>query len=73
MGKLKVSYQPHPIVRVEERHQYLPETLLKEFDTEIFDRAKDALSQLKGREVIVDLGGNIEPELVDVAAEVGIK
>tara|TARA_B100000949_G_scaffold223374_1_gene225770 strand:+ start:132 stop:1115 length:984 start_codon:yes stop_codon:yes gene_type:complete len=73
MGKLKVSYLPHPVVSVEERHQYLPEILLKEFDTEIFDRSKDALSQLKGREVIVDLGGNIEPELVDVAAEVGIK
>ena len=73
MGKLKVSYLPHPIVSVEERHQYLPEILLKEFDTEIFDRSKDALSQLKGREVIVDLGGNIEPELVDVAAEVGVK
>ena len=73
MGKLKVSYLPHPIVSVEERHQYLPEILLKEFDTEIFDRSKDALSQLKGREVIVDLGGNIEPELVDVATEVGIK
>ena len=73
MGKLKVSYLPHPIVSVEERHQYLPEILLKEFDTEIFDRLKDALSQLKGREVIVDLGGNIEPELVDVAAEVGVK
>ena len=73
MGKLKVSYLPHPIGSVEERHQYLPEILPKEFDTEIFDRSKDALSQLKGREVIVDLGGNIEPELVDVAAEVGIK
>ena len=73
MGKLKVSYLPHPIVSVEERHQYLPEILLKEFDTEIFDRSKDGLSQLKEREVIVDLGGNIEPELVDVAAEAGIK
>ena len=73
MGKLKVSYLPHPIVSVEERHQYLPEILLKEFDTEIFDRSKDALSQLTGREVIVDLGGNIEPELVDVAAKTGIK
>ena len=73
MSKLKVSYLPHPIISVEERHQYLPEILLKEFDTEIFDRSKDALSQLKGREVIVDLGGNIEPELVDVAAEAGIK
>ena len=73
MSKLKVSYLPHPIVSVEERHQYLPEILLKEFDTEIFDRSKDAMSQLTGREVIVDLGGNIEPELVDVAAKVGIK
>ena len=73
MGKLKVSYLPHPIISVEERHQYLPEILLKEFDTEIFDRSKDALSQLTGREVIVDLGGNIEPELVNVAAKAGIK
>ena len=73
MSKLKVSYLPHPIISVEERHQYLPEILLREFDTEIFDRSKDALSQLKGREVIVDLGGNIEPELVDVAVEAGIK
>ena len=73
MSKLKISYLPHPIISVEERHQYLPEILLREFDTEIFDRSKDALSQLKGREVIVDLGGNIEPELVDVAAEAGIK
>jgi len=73
MRKLKVSYLPHPIVSIEERHQYLPEILLKEFDTEIFDRSKDALSQLTGREVIVDLGGNIEPELVDVAAKAGIK
>ena len=73
MSKLKVSYLPHPIISVEERHQYLPEILLREFDTEIFDRSKDALSQLKGREVIVDLGGNMQPELVDVAAEAGIK
>ena len=73
MGKLKVSYLPHPIISVEERHQYLPEILLKEFDTEIFDRSKDALSQLTGREVIVDLGGNIEPELVDIAAKAEIK
>ena len=73
MSKLKVSYLPHPIISVDERHHYLPEILLREFDTEIFDRAKDALSQLKGRELIVDLGGNIEPELVDVAAEAGIK
>ncbi|MEC8987044.1 MAG: NAD(P)-dependent oxidoreductase, partial [Chloroflexota bacterium] len=73
MSKLKVSYLPHPIISVEERHQYLPEILLREFDTEIFDRSKDALSQLKGREVIVDLGGNIEPELVNVAAKAGIK
>ena len=73
MSKLKVSYLPHPIISVEERHQYIPEILLREFDTEIFDRSKDSLSQLKGREVIVDLGGNIEPELVDVAAEAGIK
>jgi len=73
MGKLKVSYLPHPIISVEERHQYLPEILLKEFDTEVFDRSKDALSQLTGREVIVDLGGNIEPELVNVAAKAGIK
>ena len=73
MSKLKVSYLPHPIISVEERHQSLPEILLREFDTEIFDRSKDALSQLKGREVILDLGGNIEPELVDVAAEAGIK
>ena len=73
MRKLKVSYLPHPILSVEERHQYLPEILLTEFDTSIFNRSKDAISQLDGKEVIVDLGGNIEPELVDVAAKAGIK
>ena len=45
MRKLKVSYLPHPILSVEERHQYLPEILLTEFDTSIFNRSKDALSQ----------------------------
>ena len=69
MRRLKVLFVPHPIeelltpwvedviAAVGDRH-----------DLRLFDRGQEAKPQLEGIEAIVDLGGNIQADLIDVAA-----
>ena len=71
--ELKVLYLPHPIAAVEHKNGFLSGQLGEEFDLRIFDRSKKPESQFQGIEVIVDLGGNITPELVTVASVAGVQ
>lgn len=74
MCRLKTLFVPHPVAQVNtpwgddviaavgERH-----------DLRIFDRDGAAAPQFEGIEVIVDLGGNMNVELIDAAAAAGVK
>ncbi|MBP60434.1 MAG: hypothetical protein CMJ62_02805 [Planctomycetaceae bacterium] len=71
---LKVLYLPHPVEEINvEWGENLVTALRDRFDLRVFDRDQDPADQFKGREALVDLGGNISGELVDVAANAGIK
>ena len=71
---LKVLYLPHPAEEINvEWGENLVTTLRDRFDLCVFDRDQDLADQFKGREAIVDLGGNISGKLVDVAANAGVK
>lgn len=71
---LKVLYLPHPAEEINvEWGENLVTTLRDRFDLRVFDRDQDLADQFKGREAIVDLGGNISGKLVDVAANAGVK
>ncbi|MGY8825929.1 MAG: NAD(P)-dependent oxidoreductase [Candidatus Latescibacterota bacterium] len=74
MRQLNVLFLPHPntalatpwgadiIAILSARHQL-----------RVFDREKNAAAQFEGIKVIVDLGGNISPELLHLAAAAGVQ
>ena len=74
MRRLKVMFVPHPIeelltpwgedviAAVGERH-----------DLRLFDHGQEAKPQLEGIEAIVDLGGIMQADQIDVAAAAGVK
>jgi len=74
MRKLNVLYFPHPLETV---NVDWGEESVKAIDgyhtLRVFDRSRPAQPQFAGIEVVVDLGGNISAELVDVAAGAGVK
>ena len=74
MRKLQVLFLPHPS---EEVHSPWGKDVIAAISDRhhlrIFDRQREAGPQFAGIEVVVDLGGNISAELVDVAAEAGVK
>jgi phosphoglycerate dehydrogenase-like enzyme len=71
---LKVLYLPHPVEDINvEWGENLITTLCDRFDVRVFDRDQDLADQFQGREAVVDLGGNISGNLIDVAANAGVK
>lgn len=69
MEKVNVLYLPHPIKAVEDKNDFLSKQIAEKFPVRIFNRDAPTRPQFKDIEVIVDLGGNITPELVDVASK----
>jgi len=73
MEKVNVLYLPHPIKAVEDKNDFLSRQIGENFPLRIFNRDAPAGPQFRDIEVIVDLGGNITPELVNVASKENIK
>ena len=73
MKSMKVLYLPHPIKAVEEKNDFLSRQIAEEFPLRIFNRNASAKPQFENIEVIVDLGGNITPELVTIASQATVK
>ena len=72
--RLNALYLPHPIEEVNTTWgDDVLAAISDRHDLRIFDRHQPAEPQFRDVEVVVDLGGNITPELVDVAARVGVK
>lgn len=74
MRRLRVLYVPHP---VDEIHipwgQDVITAVGRRHDLHVFDRRQPAAPQFEGIEAVVDLGGNISAELIDLAAGAGVK
>lgn len=74
MRRLKTILLNHPQVDVNvDWGEDLKTALTHKHDVHIFDRDQPAAPQFKGMEVIVDLGGNITSEWVEMAAKGGVK
>ena len=74
MRRLNVLYLPHPVEEVNGDWGGIIVSEIGEIHAvRVFDRAKAAEPQFQEIEAIVDLGGNITGEWVDVAAKAGVK
>ena len=74
MRKLNVLFLPHPVAELATPWSAdIVEAISTRHQLQIFDRDQPAAPQFEGIEVIVDLGCNISPDLVAVAAEAGVK
>ena len=74
MRRLSVLYMPHPKDVVNDAWgDDIQSAIRADHDVRVFDRSQAAESQFQNAEVIVDLGGNIRAEWVDMAADAGVK
>ena len=74
MRQLNVLFIPHP---VQEIMKPWGEDTLEAIDDShrlrVFDPAQEAAPQFEGVEVVVDLGGNMNADLIQIAAAAGVK
>ena len=74
MRRLEVLFLPHPVAAIATPWTTdVIEAVRVHHNLRIFDRAQPAAPQLAGIEAIVDLGGNISPDLLAAAADAGVK
>ncbi len=74
MRKLNVLFLPHPVAELATPWSNdVIEAISSRHQLQIFDCDQAAAPQFEGIEVIVDLGGNISPDLLALAAESGVK
>ncbi len=74
MRRLEVLFLPHPVaVLATPWATDVIEAVRARHNLRIFDRTQPATPQLAGIEAIVDLGGNISPDLLTAAAAAGVK
>ena len=74
MRRLEVLFLPHPVAAIATPWTTdVIEAVSARHNLRIFDRAQPAAPQLAGIEAIVDLGGNISPDLLAAAADAGVK
>ena len=74
MQRLSVLYLPHPLDHINDAWgDDILSAIRADHDVRVFDRSQAAEPQFQNIEVIVDLGGNITAEWVDLAAGAGVK
>ena len=72
--KLNVLYLPHPVSTLEKPwSDDVVQAVQARHHLRIFDRDQAAAPQFEGIEAIVDLGGNIDADLVPAAARAGVE
>ena len=74
MRRLSTLFAPHPVPELGTpwRHDIVA-AVCEHHDIRVFDRDRPAEPQFEGIEVIVDLGGMLSGELIDMAARAGVK
>ena len=74
MHKLNVLFLPHPVAALATPWgNDVVQAIGNHHQLTIFDRAQPAAPQFANIDAIVDLGGNITPEWLQIAAEAGVK
>ena len=74
MHRLKALLLHHPLARLRTPwSDDLIQAISERHDLAIFDCQEPAEPQFEGIEVVVDMGGNISGEMIDVAAQAGVK
>jgi len=75
MRRLKALFLAHPVAEVNKPcwSDDIMAAIGDHHDLRIFDRSQPAERQFEDVEVVVDIGGNISADLVDVAARAGVK
>ena len=74
MRRLEVLFLPHPVAAIASPWATdVIEAVSARHNLRIFDRTQSAAPQMEGIEAIVDLGGNISPDLLAAAADAGVK
>jgi phosphoglycerate dehydrogenase-like enzyme len=73
MRRLNVLFMPHPAAIDPSWGDDVVAAIAGSHELRVFDPEREAGPQFEGVEVIVDLGGNISGELVDAAADAGVR
>ncbi|MDA0337191.1 MAG: NAD(P)-dependent oxidoreductase, partial [bacterium] len=74
MRKLNVLFMPHPVAAIANPWDHdVIEAIGTRHALRVFDREQPVEPQLENIEVIVDLGGNITPQWLQLAARAGVK
>ena len=73
MRRLRVLFIPHPALIDQSWSDDVVAAIAGSHELSVFDREQAAAPQFEDVEVIVDLGGNISGELVDAAADAGVR
>ncbi len=74
MRQLEVLFLPHPVAAIASPWTTdVIEAVRARHNLRIFDRTQPVAPQMAGIEAIVDLGGNITPDLLAAAADAGVK
>lgn len=73
MRRLSVLFMPHPAGIDPSWAEDVVAAIAGSHDLRVFDAEREAGLQFEGVEVIVDLGGNIGGDLVDAAANAGVR
>ena len=74
MRRLEVLFLPHPVAAIASPWTTdVIEAVSARHNLRVFDRTQPVAPQMAGIEAIVDLGGNISPELLAAAADAGVK
>jgi len=74
MRRLNVLYLPHPQPQIARPWgQDVLEAISAYHHVKVFDPALPAEGQFEGIEAVVDLGGNIQDDLINVAARAGVR
>ena len=72
MKRLKALIMPHPVEHLNSERPWLDEECARNHAVTLFDRTGDVAAQMADIDAIVDFGGNITREELDVAKAAGI-
>jgi phosphoglycerate dehydrogenase-like enzyme len=72
MKRLQALVMPHPVGHLNEERTWLDRECARNHDVTLLDRTGDIPAQMAGIDAVVDYGGNITRDELDVASEAGI-
>ena len=72
MKRLRALIMPHPVEHLNSERPWLDEECARNHEVTLLDRSADVAAQMAGIDAIVDFGGNITRDELDIASAAGI-